>query len=100
MDALAPRASRALEGVDVTATINQLRLDRIREIISEHLELDLDDMADDSHFVDDHGADSLALIDVLAALEKEFSIEIDQNQFARMVDVRSVCAVVAESAGW
>jgi acyl carrier protein len=86
--------------VDVTTAISQRRLDRIHEIISEHLELDIDDLAEDSLFVDDHGADSLALIDVLAALEKEYSIEIDQEQFARMVDVRSVYAVVAESAGW
>jgi acyl carrier protein len=86
--------------VDVTTAISQRRLDRIHEIISEHLELDIDDLAEDSLFIDDHGADSLALIDVLAALEKEYSIEIDQEQFARMVDVRSVYAVVAESAGW
>jgi acyl carrier protein len=86
--------------VDVTTAINQHRLDRIREIISEHLELDAEELAEDSHFIDDHGVDSLSLIDVLAALEKEFSIEIDQDQFTRMVDVRSVYAVVAESAGW
>jgi acyl carrier protein len=84
----------------MTTAISPRRLDRIREIISDHLELDIDDLAEDRHFIEVYGADSLALIDVLAALEKEFSIEIDQNQFARMVDVRSVCAVVAESAGW
>jgi acyl carrier protein len=84
----------------MTTAIDQQRLARIREIVAEHLELDLDDLTDDSHFIDDHGADSLSLIDVLAALEKEFSIEIDQTRFATMVDVRRVYDVVAESAGW
>lgn len=84
----------------MTTAITTQRMEQIREIISEHLELNADDLAEDSHFIDVHGADSLALMDVLAALEKEFSIEIDQAQFARMVDVRSVYDVVAESAGW
>ena len=84
----------------MTRTITEQRLERIREIVAEHLELDSAELAEDSDFTDDHGADSLALMDVLAALEKEFSIEIDQAQFARMVDVRSVYEVVGESAGW
>lgn len=84
----------------MTTAITRQRFERIREIVAEHLELEIRDLDDDSHFIDDHGADSLALIDVLAALEKEFSIEIDQAQFARMLDVGRVYDVVAESAGW
>lgn len=84
----------------MTTAITEQRLTRIREIVAEHLELDAGELTDGSNFIDDHGADSLALIDVLAALEKEFSIEIGQTEFARMVDVRSVYEVVAESTGW
>jgi len=84
----------------MTATVTEQRLARIREIVAEHLELDADELTDDSNFIDDHGADSLGLIDVLAALEKEFSIEIDQAAFARMLDIRSVYDVIAESTGW
>jgi acyl carrier protein len=84
----------------MTTAITRQRLERLREIIAEHLELNVDELADDSHFIEVHEADSLALMDVLAALEKEFSIEIDQAQFARMLDLRSVHDVVAESAGW
>jgi acyl carrier protein len=84
----------------MTTAITRQRFERIREIVAEHLELELRDLSDDSHFIDDHGADSLAMIDVLAALEKEFSIEIDQARFATMVDVRRVYDLVADSAGW
>ena len=84
----------------MTAAVTQQRLERIREIVAEHLEVDAGDLTEDSNFIDDHGADSLALMDVLAALEKEFSIEIDQAQFARMLDVRTVYDVIAESTGW
>jgi acyl carrier protein len=84
----------------MTTAISQQRFDRIREIIAEHLELNVEDLTDGSHFIDDHGADSLALMDVLAALEKEYSVEINQTQFAEMVEVRRVYDVVSESAGW
>ncbi|GAA1978457.1 acyl carrier protein [Amycolatopsis minnesotensis] len=76
------------------------RMDRIREIVAEHLELEVTDLDDDSNFIDVYSADSLALMDVLAALEREWGIEIDQSQFARIVDVRSAYEVVAESASW
>ncbi|QWF78771.1 acyl carrier protein [Amycolatopsis sp. CA-230715] len=76
------------------------RMDRIREIVAEHLELEVADLDDDSNFIDVYSADSLALMDVLAALEREWGIEIDQSQFARIVDVRSAYEVVAESASW
>ncbi|WP_031469286.1 acyl carrier protein [Sciscionella sediminilitoris] len=83
----------------MTATVTE-RIDRIKDIVCEHLELEPEDVTETSNFHDDHAADSLALIDVLAALEKEFGVEISQEQFARIVDVRSAYEVVAESAGW
>ncbi len=76
------------------------RVEQIRAIVCEHLELVPAELNDSDHFVDVYGADSLSLMDVLAALEKEFGISIDQAQFARMTDVDSVYAVVAESASW
>jgi acyl carrier protein len=76
------------------------RLRQIREIVCEHLELDDSELGDTTHFTEDHEADSLALMDVLAALEKKFGITIDQAQFARMTNLRAVYEVVSESAGW
>ncbi|AHI01698.1 acyl carrier protein [Kutzneria albida] len=50
--------------------------------------------------MEDHGADSLSLIGVLAALEKEFGISINQSEVDGMADLRSVRAVLAKTAGW
>jgi acyl carrier protein len=76
------------------------RVEQIRTIVCEHLEIENGQLSDTSHFIEEHEADSLALMDVLAALEKKFSITIDQTQFARMTNVRNVYEVVAESANW
>jgi acyl carrier protein len=79
---------------------DEARLQKIREIIAEHLEVNPEDLSDTSLLVEDHGADSLARIDILAALEKEFSVTIDQDDLERMVNVKGVYSVVAEAAGW
>jgi acyl carrier protein len=76
------------------------RAGRIAEIVCEHLEVEPGEIGEGDLFVADHGADSLMLIGVLAALEKEFKIGIDQAELARMTSIAGVYSVVAESAGW
>lgn len=70
---------------------------RIKEIVCDILELDEDEVSDTSLFNEDHGADSLRAIEILAALEKEFKIEIDQAELGRMVNLQGVGEVVAEA---
>jgi acyl carrier protein len=78
----------------------ETRLQRIREIVAEHLELEPSELSDTSLLVEDHAADSLSRIDILAALEKEYSVTIDQSDLERMVNIKSIYDVVAEAAGW
>lgn len=73
---------------------------KIIEIIADQLELDPSEISESDLLVDDHGADSLALIGVLAALEKEFRVSIDQEDLGRMVNVHGIRAVLADAAGW
>ena len=47
--------------------------DKVREIIVEQLSVKPDDISADASFVDDLGADSLALIELVEALEEELS---------------------------
>jgi acyl carrier protein len=82
----------------MTTAFTHQRVTAIREIIMEHLEVDTAALTEHSRFVDDHGADSLRMMDVLAALEVKFGIEIDESQIARMVDLHSVCELVSELA--
>ncbi|MEU6664491.1 acyl carrier protein [Streptomyces sp. NPDC046727] len=75
-------------------------LTRIREIIAENIDVDLERLSDTALFIDELGADSLKLIDVLSALEMEFSIVIDMNELPKMVNVEATYRVAAEAAGW
>ncbi|MER5264218.1 acyl carrier protein [Actinosynnema sp. NPDC002837] len=70
---------------------------KIKEIVSEILEIDAAEMTDTSLFKEDHDADSLGAIEILSALERTFGVEIDQAELTRMVNLDGVIAVVAEA---
>jgi len=70
-----------------------------KEIVCEILEIEPDEVTDTSLFKEEHQADSLRAIEILAALEREFRITIDQSELARMVNLVGVYEVVTESAG-
>jgi acyl carrier protein len=48
----------------------------IRKIIAENLRIDIDSIKGESKFVEDLGADSLNIVEVVMAIEEEFEIEI------------------------
>jgi acyl carrier protein len=73
---------------------------RIAEIVSEILEIDLDELTETSLFIEDHDADSLRAIEILSSLEREFGIVIDQSELARMVNLEGIYEVVSTSEGW
>ncbi|KUJ65276.1 polyketide-8 synthase acyl carrier protein [Streptomyces albus subsp. albus] len=77
--------------------ITDEQFEQIKEIVCEILELEEDEVTADSLFREDHGADSLRAIEILASLEKEFKITIDQAELSRMVNLKGVAEVVGES---
>ena len=81
----------------MTTTIDAGQQARIKEIVCDVLELEEDEVTDTSLFKEDHGADSLRAIEILAGLEKEFKVTIDQTELERMVNLAGVYAVVGEA---
>ncbi|MFE2185652.1 acyl carrier protein [Streptomyces sp. NPDC059455] len=75
----------------------QERRDDIKEIVCDILEIDPEELKDSSLLKEDHDADSLRAIEILAALEKTFGISIDQAEMARMVNLDGIYSVVAEA---
>ena len=48
----------------------------LEKIIAENLNISQDSIKDESHFVNDLGADSLNIVEVIMGIEQEFDIEI------------------------
>ncbi|PSR68653.1 polyketide-8 synthase acyl carrier protein [Nocardia sp. MDA0666] len=71
--------------------------DHIKETVCTILELEPEEVSDSSLFKDDHGADSLLAIEILAQLERTFKITIDQSELERLVNLEGVYSVVAEA---
>jgi acyl carrier protein len=52
---------------------------RVKNVVAQQLKVDLADIKKDSDFVKDLGADSMASIELVAAFEAEFDIEMDED---------------------
>ena len=71
----------------------------IRALIAEITELDVESIDDDSHLVMDLGADSMAALELMAALEKRYAIVIDPECLPEMHSLGSITALVERVRG-
>ena len=68
-------------------------LERVKKIVVENLDVEADKVVESASFIDDLGADSLDLVELVMAFEEEFDIEIADDV---QENVRSVGDAVAE----
>ncbi|MBQ7864428.1 MAG: acyl carrier protein [Lachnospiraceae bacterium] len=64
-----------------------MEFEKIQKIISEVLGVDEDSVTMETTFVDDLGADSLDVFQIIMALEEEFDIEIANEEAEKIVTV-------------
>ncbi|HAA86133.1 MAG TPA: acyl carrier protein [Kosmotogaceae bacterium] len=62
--------------------------EKVKEIIAEQLGLELEEIKLDSRFVEDLGADSLDLVDLVMKLEDEFEVSIDDEKASNLRTVK------------
>lgn len=56
-------------------------LEKLKELISDQLDIVMDEITEDKSFRDDFNADSLDLVELIMAIEDEFGIEISDEDF-------------------
>ena len=64
-----------------------MEFDKLREIIAEVLNVDADEITMETTFVDDLGADSLDVFQIIMGIEEEFDIEISNEDAEKIVSV-------------
>ena len=64
-----------------------MELEKIKAIIAEVLNIDADSITEDTTFVDDLGADSLDIFQIIMGIEEEFDIEIPNEAAEQIVSV-------------
>jgi acyl carrier protein len=70
--------------------------EKVREIMAENLSLSEDDISQDSHIVDDLGADSLDVMESVMALEEEFDIKFPENEIKEIQTVGDLVKYIEE----
>jgi acyl carrier protein len=61
---------------------------QVKKIVSEKLSVDLAEVVPEAKFVDDLGADSLDLVELIMAMEDEFGINISDESAEKLVTVK------------
>lgn len=64
--------------------------DKIKNLISEQLGIDAEEVTIESSFIDDLGADSLDIVELIMALETEFDLEIPDEDAEKISTVGDV----------
>lgn len=65
-------------------------LEKVKNLISENLEINTDAVTEETSFKDDLGIDSLDLFELVMAMEEEFGIEIPSEDLENMSTVGEV----------
>ena len=64
--------------------------EKVKEIIVEQLGVEEDEITMESSFIDDLGADSLDIVELIMALEEEFDMEIPDEEAEKITSVGDV----------
>lgn len=78
--------------------------DRVKKIIVEQLGVEESEVTPEANFVDDLGADSLDLVELIMSLEEEFSdsnkkVEIPDEDAEKIAKVKDAVDYIAKKAG-
>lgn len=65
-----------------------MEFEKLQKIIAEVLNLSEEEIRPDSTFVDDLGADSLDVFQIITGIEEEFDIEIDNEEAEKITTVQ------------
>jgi len=72
-------------------------LDEVKEVVVEQLNVNPDEVKEDSKFVEDLGADSLDVVELVMALEEKFDIEIPDEEAEKIATVADAIKFIEEN---
>ena len=75
-----------------------MEFEKLQGIIAEVLNVDADEITDTT-FVDDLGADSLDVFQIIMGIEEEFDIEIPQEKAEKIVSVGDAAEAIKAAIG-
>ena len=74
-------------------------LDKVADIVVEHLGVDKSKVTAEASFIDDLGADSLDIVELVMAFEEEFGVEIPDDAAEKIATVGDATKFIEEHKG-
>jgi len=72
---------------------------KVKDIIVDQLGVSADEVVEGAAFVEDLGADSLDLTELIMAMEEEFDLEIDDEDAQKIVKVQDAISHIEKAQG-
>jgi acyl carrier protein len=72
--------------------------EKVRELIADIIEVEIEEIQDETRFVEDLGADSLKALELLALLEKEYKIKIPESNLKKLTTLNFTMSVLLENS--
>ena len=73
--------------------------DRVKKIVVEHLGVDAEKVSEEASFIDDLGADSLDIVELVMAFEEEFGVEIPDDAAEKITTVKDAIDYIDQNKG-
>jgi acyl carrier protein len=67
---------------------------RVKEIVADQLKKDVSEITDGARFIEDLGADSLDIVELVMAMEEEFGIDFPEEEEKRIKTVKDVAEFI------
>lgn len=72
---------------------------KVSEIISDKLNVPIEDIDEDSHLIEDLGADSLDAFDLVMVFEDEFGIKLEDEEIEKLLTVKDIVNLLERKLG-
>jgi acyl carrier protein len=68
--------------------------ERVKKIVVEHLGVESEKVTEEASFIDDLGADSLDIVELVMAFEEEFGVEIPDDAAEKITTVKDAISYI------
>lgn len=70
--------------------------DKVKKVIAEKLDIDPSEVVPEASLIDDLGADSLAIVELIMSMEEEFDIEVSDEEAENLKTVKNAIDYIIE----
>ena len=70
--------------------------EKVKEIVAQQLDVDIAEVKEEAQFIDDLGADSLAIVELVLAFEEQFEIDIPDEDTEKIATVGDAIKYIQE----